>query len=82
MPSLEIRGTSHVYDLTAPAASDVVLVFVHGWLLSRSYWRPLIDKLSPQFQCLSYDLRGFGDSCQLDEVRGDATESEFRLCGI
>lgn len=65
MPSLEIRGTSHVYDLTAPATSDVVLVFIHGWLLSRSYWRPLINQLSPQFQCLSYDLRGFGDSAQV-----------------
>jgi 2-succinyl-6-hydroxy-2,4-cyclohexadiene-1-carboxylate synthase len=67
MPKVEIRGTSHVYDLTAPATSGVVLVFIHGWLLSRSYWRPLMERLSPQFQCLSYDLRGFGDSCGICE---------------
>ncbi len=72
MPSLEIRGTSHAYDLTAPATSDVVLVFIHGWLLSRSYWQPLIDRLSPHFQCLSYDLRGFGDSCKVSEMKGEA----------
>jgi pimeloyl-ACP methyl ester carboxylesterase len=38
------------------------LVFVHGWLLSRHYWQPLIECLSPSYQCLSYDLRGFGES--------------------
>jgi len=65
MPNLEIRGTSHTYDLTAPVTSDVVVVFIHGWLLSRRYWTPLINKLSPQFQCLSYDLRGFGSSSQV-----------------
>jgi pimeloyl-ACP methyl ester carboxylesterase len=43
-------------------------VFVHGWLLSQAYWQPLIDLLSPQVQCLSYDLRGFGRS-QLGERR-------------
>ena len=36
------------------------LVFIHGWLLSRRYWEPLIDTLKANFSCLSYDLRGFG----------------------
>jgi pimeloyl-ACP methyl ester carboxylesterase len=35
---------------------------VHGWLLSRAYWNPLIHQLQPNFPCLSYDLRGFGAS--------------------
>ncbi|NEO91871.1 MAG: alpha/beta hydrolase [Moorea sp. SIO3G5] len=38
------------------------MVFIHGWLLSRSYWQPLIYRLSQQYQCLIYDLRGFGES--------------------
>jgi 2-succinyl-6-hydroxy-2,4-cyclohexadiene-1-carboxylate synthase len=50
------------YTITAPTTAPVVLVFVHGWLLSRGYWQPLIDRLSPHYQCLSYDLRGFGRS--------------------
>jgi 2-succinyl-6-hydroxy-2,4-cyclohexadiene-1-carboxylate synthase len=50
------------YTLTPPTDAAIVLVFVHGWLLSRSYWQPLIDILSPHYQCLSYDLRGFGRS--------------------
>ncbi|NET53702.1 MAG: alpha/beta hydrolase [Merismopedia sp. SIO2A8] len=38
------------------------MVFVHGWLLSRNYWQPLIERLAVDYQCLVYDLRGFGDS--------------------
>lgn len=56
------RTVSCDYELTPPTDSDIVLVFVHGWLLSRNYWQPLIQLLSPHYQCLSYDLRGFGRS--------------------
>lgn len=38
------------------------LVFIHGWLLSRAYWRPLIQMLAKSYHCLSYDMRGFGES--------------------
>lgn len=62
MASINILGVPHAYDLTAATASPSVLVFIHGWLLSRQYWQPLIDRLSPDYQCLSYDLRGFGES--------------------
>ncbi|MFM2429321.1 MAG: hypothetical protein RLZZ511_534 [Cyanobacteriota bacterium] len=50
------------YVLTPPTDSKTVLVFVHGWLLSRAYWQPVIDQLAPHYQCLAYDLRGFGQS--------------------
>lgn len=69
MASIAIRGTLHRYELTAPAAAPYVLVFVHGWLLSDRYWQPLMRQLAPAVQCLSYDLRGFGDS-SLGEARG------------
>lgn len=62
MPSIDILGVPHAYELTAPTASGHVLVFIHGWLLSRRYWKPVVEQLSPTYQCLCYDLRGFGYS--------------------
>lgn len=60
--TIEVRGFPHVYELTAPIDSAPVLVFVHGWLLSRAYWQPIIQAIAPSYPCLSYDLRGFGRS--------------------
>ncbi|BAZ90308.1 alpha/beta hydrolase fold-containing protein [Raphidiopsis curvata NIES-932] len=65
MAKIEIHGVPHAYELTVPTSHPDTLVFIHGWLNSRSYWQPLISRLSLDFQCLSYDLRGFGESqCQ------------------
>jgi 2-succinyl-6-hydroxy-2,4-cyclohexadiene-1-carboxylate synthase len=60
--TINILGFPHVYELSAPTAAPTVLVFLHGWLLSRAYWKPVIERLSPDFQCLTYDMRGFGES--------------------
>ena len=64
MPSINISGTLHYYQLTSPAANSrrPVLVFIHGWLLSHHYWQPLVSLLQSHYQCLIYDLRGFGNS--------------------
>ncbi|MBD2460198.1 alpha/beta hydrolase [Oscillatoria sp. FACHB-1407] len=60
--TVDVLGVPHAYELTPATDSPVTLVFIHGWLLSREYWQPVIQQLSPAYQCLSYDLRGFGDS--------------------
>ncbi|MDR9402617.1 MAG: alpha/beta hydrolase [Halothece sp. Uz-M2-17] len=64
MPSIDISGVTHAYDfLPAQTQTDApVLVLIHGWLLSRQYWQPLVQNLSLNYPCLCYDLRGFGDS--------------------
>ncbi len=62
MAMIEIMGVRHVYELTNPTSFPHTLVFIHGWLLSRDYWQPLIERLAPNYQCLAYDLRGFGQS--------------------
>lgn len=62
MATIDILGVRHTYELTNPTKSPHALVFIHGWLLSRGYWQPLIKRLSPDYQCLAYDLRGFGQS--------------------
>lgn len=60
--TIEIQGFPHAYELSAPTDSPIVLVFIHGWLLSRTYWQPVMERLSSTYQCLTYDLRGFGGS--------------------
>ncbi len=64
MSSIDILETPHTYELTPSVANSEqpVLVFVHGWLLSRHYWQPIVHLLQSHYQCLVYDARGFGDS--------------------
>ncbi|AFY39124.1 alpha/beta hydrolase fold protein [[Leptolyngbya] sp. PCC 7376] len=70
MATAVIRDVLHTYDWTGQQVSSSTeasknsptLVFIHGWLLSRSYWEPVIKQLSEFYPCLSYDLRGFGES--------------------
>lgn len=66
MPSIDVLGVPHAYELTDAVEGRPTFVFVHGWLLSRHYWQPLVQKLSPFYQCLTYDLRGFGASQEVD----------------
>jgi pimeloyl-ACP methyl ester carboxylesterase len=75
MLTKSIRGVPHAYELiprqippelteslSEESANTQTLVFIHGWLLSRAYWQPLAQQLSAHFHCLSYDMRGFGES--------------------
>ncbi|MFN5516053.1 MAG: alpha/beta fold hydrolase [Cyanobacteriota bacterium] len=64
MPTIDLLGVPHAYERLGREAKEgcPVLVFVHGWLLSRQYWYPLAEKLAPHYPSLLYDLRGFGDS--------------------
>ena len=73
MPYLNVFGVPHAYTLTAKNVdTNKTIVFVHGWLLSQHYWRPVIQSLQKEYQCLSYDLRGFGSSnAHLDQRQGD-----------
>ncbi len=76
MPTLELAGVPHHYQQSGSGrdSSAPTLVFVHGWLLSHHYWSPLVEVLSHQYPCLSYDLRGFGDS-QISPSDGEQNHS-------
>lgn len=70
MTYLDVFNVPHAYRLTPKTnQANVAIVFVHGWLLSQDYWQPVIDLLGEDFQCLAYDLRGFGHSNQNLEAR-------------
>lgn len=45
-----------------PGSIKPVMVFVHGWAGSARYWRSTAMALSDTFDCLLYDMRGFGRS--------------------
>ncbi len=70
MLKVNIAGVPHAYEITERRTGNEAnnttapqtLVFVHGWMLSQAYWRPLVDLLSSHYRCLTYDLRGFGES--------------------
>jgi pimeloyl-ACP methyl ester carboxylesterase len=64
MPLIDVRGVNHYYEWIHQGNLGLkpVMVFVHGWGGSARYWRDIANSLSTQFDCLLYDLRGFGRS--------------------
>ncbi|MBW4657498.1 MAG: alpha/beta hydrolase [Drouetiella hepatica Uher 2000/2452] len=70
MPYISVRGVDHYYEwITAdnsldrnPLSDKPTLVFIHGWAGSTRYWETTARALTDQFDCLLYDLRGFGRS--------------------
>ena len=65
MPLIKVRGVEHYYEwIRQPANSQKkpVMVFIHGWGGSARYWESTANALSDTFDCLLYDMRGFGRS--------------------
>ncbi|RCJ28270.1 alpha/beta hydrolase [Nostoc sp. ATCC 43529] len=65
MPYINVRGVEHYYEWVKKASGSLakpVMVFIHGWAGSARYWQSTANALSEQFDCLLYDLRGFGRS--------------------
>lgn len=70
--SVVVRGVKHYYEwITAAGTTGLpgksgrpVMVFVHGWGGSGSYWRSTAKAWCDRYDCLIYDLRGFGRSIE------------------
>jgi len=64
MRLIEIRGVEHYYEWirASSAKNKPVMVFVHGWAGSGKYWESTAKALAEDFDCLLYDMRGFGRS--------------------
>jgi pimeloyl-ACP methyl ester carboxylesterase len=66
MAYVTIRDVPHYYEWIASSEhisnDKPVMVFLHGWAGSARYWRSTAEALKPFFNCLLYDLRGFGRS--------------------
>lgn len=77
MSYINVRGVEHYYEWIrkpSDALSKPVMVFIHGWAGSGRYWKSTADALSDKYDCLLYDLRGFGRSRGKPSV---AQASEF-----
>lgn len=64
MSFIPVRGVEHYYEWIRTPASQKkpVMVFIHGWAGSGKYWESTARALSNDFDCLLYDMRGFGRS--------------------
>ena len=77
MPYVSVNGVNHYYEwitetTESSTAKKPVMVFVHGWAGSCRYWSRTAQAIASRFDCLLYDLRGFGRS-QLSSENRDAT---------
>ncbi|MEO0803920.1 MAG: alpha/beta hydrolase [Cyanobacteria bacterium J06642_2] len=64
MATVDIDGIPHYYEWIRTSESDrkPVMLFVHGWGGSGQYWESTARALSETYDCLLYDMRGFGRS--------------------
>lgn len=64
MSYITVRGVEHYYEwIRKPSNTQKpVMVFIHGWAGSARYWNSTAHALSEKFDCLLYDMRGFGRS--------------------
>lgn len=78
MAYITVNGFNHYYEWLTESGTEPsgkpVLVFIHGWGGSARYWESTARSLSPHFDCLLYDMRGFGRS-RMD----NAPESTYQL---
>ncbi|MBD2020616.1 alpha/beta hydrolase [Leptolyngbya sp. FACHB-36] len=81
MPYVSVRNFPHYYEwITASGQPEPsgkpVLIFVHGWGGSSRYWELTARSLSDTFDCLLYDLRGFGRSQRFSFRDASQTRNE------
>lgn len=84
MPHISIRGVDHYYEWISagdapPTPGKPVMVFLHGWAGSGRYWRSTAEVLKEHFDCLIYDLRGFGQSLLPLPVPGEVAALGYEL---
>lgn len=74
-----VRGVEHYYEWVRHPENTVpkpVMVFIHGWGGSARYWRSTAEALCDRFDCLLYDLRGFGRS-KLPQLLSQTSPSQL-----
>jgi proline iminopeptidase len=76
-----VRGFHHYYEWVTGSGNPEpdgkrVMVFVHGWGGSARYWESTARALSDSFDCLLYDMRGFGRSQERSDGKAESAAAE------
>lgn len=78
MPYLRVNQVDHYYEWVgeerSPASTKPVMVFLHGWAGSARYWQSTAAMLAADYDCLLYDMRGFGRS-QIDPAVAESVQA-------
>lgn len=70
MTSRTVTGDGLDLMVAAAGSAGPAIVFVHGYPDTHEGWLPLIARLSDEFRCVAYDVRGAGRSGAPDSVAG------------
>ncbi|MBW4481656.1 MAG: alpha/beta hydrolase [Tildeniella torsiva UHER 1998/13D] len=85
MPYIDVNQVNHYYEWVGtdtprdPSSSKPVMVFIHGWAGSARYWQSTAAALSDRYDCLLYDMRGFGRSRLAPDQQEAATARGYEL---
>lgn len=52
------------------------VLFVNGWAISSRYWKPLVEQLTPEYRCITYDQSGTGKT-NIDDHKPSFTIEGF-----
>lgn len=79
-----VNQVNHYYEWVGMAdrpwdSPKPVMVFIHGWAGSARYWESTAAALSANFDCLLYDMRGFGRSHITPEQRDSVQARGYDL---
>ena len=79
MTKINVRGVEHYYQWIRQSDDQhkPVIVFIHGWGGSARYWHSTAQALSDDFDCLLYDLRGFGRSLMPSSLQNSEVSYEL-----
>lgn len=51
-----------IYVKTYGKGTNQPIIFIHGFPFDHTLWNNVINELKDEYYCISYDIRGFGDS--------------------
>jgi len=85
MAYVRVNDIDHYYEWVGtttprdPSSTKPVLVFIHGWAGSARYWQSTAAALSDRYDCLLYDMRGFGRSTISPDQQDAAAARGYEL---